>query len=82
MGKKKDYQLNGQLCFDFNTNTEHYVVQSNELLEGKQNLKQKNPRAGKLSRVKTKNFCGVRQNILIFEPKNPFFETIRRLGLQ
>ena len=39
MGKKKDYQLNGQLCFDFNTNTEHYVVQSNELLEGKQNLK-------------------------------------------
>ena len=30
MGKKKDYQLNGQLCFDFNTNTEHYVVQSNE----------------------------------------------------
>ena len=39
MAKKKDYQLDGQLCFDLNTNTEHYVVQSNELLEGKQNLK-------------------------------------------
>ena len=39
MAKKKDYQLEGQLCFDLNTNTEHYVVQSNELLEGKQNLK-------------------------------------------
>lgn len=39
VGKKKDYQLDGQLCFDLNTNTEHYVVQSNELLEGKQNLK-------------------------------------------
>ena len=42
----------------------------------------KNHRAGKFSQVKTENFCGARQNILIFELKNPFFETMRRLGLQ
>lgn len=39
MGKKKEIQIDGQLCFDMNTNSEHYVVQANELIEGKQNLK-------------------------------------------
>lgn len=39
MGKKKDLQIEGQLCFDMNSNAEHYVVQANELIEGKQNLK-------------------------------------------
>ena len=39
MSRKKDNQLEGQLYFDFNTNKDHYVVQSNELLEGKQSLK-------------------------------------------
>ena len=39
MGKKKDLQIDGQLCLDFNTNTQNYVVQANELIEGKQNLK-------------------------------------------
>lgn len=39
MGKKKNLQIEGQLCFDMNTNAEHYVVQANELIEGKQNLK-------------------------------------------
>lgn len=37
--KKKDVQVEGQLCFDMNTNSEHYVVQANELISGKQNLK-------------------------------------------
>lgn len=38
----KDSQVSGQLCMDLspvNMNSEHYVVQSNALLEGKQNLK-------------------------------------------
>jgi plasmid replication initiation protein len=39
MAKKKELELEGQLCFDMNTNSEHYVVQANELIEGKQNLK-------------------------------------------
>ena len=39
MGKKKDLQIEGQLCFDMNTNATNYVVQANELIEGKQNLK-------------------------------------------
>lgn len=36
---KRNYSLDGQLCFELNTNASHYVVQANELLEGKQNLK-------------------------------------------
>lgn len=39
MGRRKETQIEGQLCFDMNTNAEHYVVQSNELIEGKQSLK-------------------------------------------
>lgn len=39
MTNKKELQIDGQLCFDINTNSEHYVVQANELIEGKQNLK-------------------------------------------
>lgn len=39
MRKKKELQLDGQLCFDMDMNVEHYVVQANELIEGKQNLK-------------------------------------------
>lgn len=39
MERKKTLQIEGQLCFDFNTNIENYVVQANELIEGKQNLK-------------------------------------------
>ena len=39
MGRKKDLQIEGQLCFDMNTNATNYVVQANELIEGKQNLK-------------------------------------------
>ena len=39
MGKKQMTQTEGQLSFDFNTDTSHYVVQANELIEGKQNLK-------------------------------------------
>ena len=41
MGKKKEIQIEGQLCFDMNTNSEHYVVQANELIVGKQKLKLK-----------------------------------------
>ncbi len=37
--KKKGLQIDGQICFDLNTNSENYVVQANELIEGKQNLK-------------------------------------------
>lgn len=32
-------ELDGQLCFDLSTKTDQFVVQANELLEGKQNLK-------------------------------------------
>lgn len=40
MGRRKMQQdVEGQLSFDMNMSTEHYVVQSNELLAGKQNLK-------------------------------------------
>lgn len=39
MSSKKEVLLNGQLCFDLNTNMNNLVVQSNELIEGKQNLK-------------------------------------------
>ena len=37
--KKKDLQIDGQLCFDMSINADYYVVQANELIEGKQNLK-------------------------------------------
>lgn len=37
MGTKME--LDGQLCFDLSTKTDQFVVQANELLEGKQNLK-------------------------------------------
>jgi plasmid replication initiation protein len=36
---KKNIEIAGQICFDLNYNTQNYVVQSNELIEGKQNLK-------------------------------------------
>lgn len=32
-------EIEGQICFDMSMNKEHYVVQANELIEGKQNLK-------------------------------------------
>ena len=37
--KKEALQIDGQLCFDLNTSSDNYVVQANELIEGKQNLK-------------------------------------------
>lgn len=37
--RKKRLEIEGQLCFDMDTKSEHYVVQANELIEGKQNLK-------------------------------------------
>lgn len=37
--RKKSLEIEGQLCFDMDTKSEHYVVQANELIEGKQNLK-------------------------------------------
>lgn len=39
MGRKKESQIEGQLCFDMSINAENYVVQANELITGKQNLK-------------------------------------------
>lgn len=36
---KSGLQIDGQICFDLNTNSENYVVQANELIKGKQNLK-------------------------------------------
>lgn len=40
MGRKKErLQIDGQLCFDLNTNADNFVVQANELIEGKQSLK-------------------------------------------
>ena len=36
---KKTLQIDGQLCFDMSTKSDNYVVQANELIEGKQNLK-------------------------------------------
>lgn len=39
MSSKKSLCMDGQICFDMNTNSEHYVVQANEFIEGKQNLK-------------------------------------------
>ena len=39
MGSKKEIKIDGQICLDVNTNSEHYVVQANTLIEGKQNLK-------------------------------------------
>lgn len=39
MAKKKYTMMDGQLCIDMDMNTDHYVVQANELIEGKQNLK-------------------------------------------
>lgn len=37
MGKKYE-RMEGQICLDLNTNGKNYVVQSNELVNGKQNL--------------------------------------------
>lgn len=39
MSKRKFEKIEGQLCLDLNTNTRNYVVQANELISGKQNLK-------------------------------------------
>ena len=39
MGRKKNNEIAGQLYFDMNMNSDNYVVQANELIAGKQNLK-------------------------------------------
>lgn len=39
MSKKEYKTIKGQVCLDMNTNPQNYVVQANELISGKQNLK-------------------------------------------
>lgn len=38
MARRKNTDIEGQLCFDLNTNVQNYVVQANSLIVGKQSL--------------------------------------------